>query len=488
MPPGRWLVCAALVAAVASLGLYAEEPAALPADLTTLIADARGLPSEFAADTLIRLSGLSRLSPAIRRELLEEAFMRAYAAHEDYRRSTTTSLQPESRQSAQRLAFDTGLTRLTLQARAAQLLAFTDAPRARELFDWIDLKLAPGVCEDPLVPAVDEYYSALSLVARTAFGADRTEAMRFFERHLWRARLPSELPAVARAVQRFRPTLDEAIYLESVVRWILDGSARDPRGFSSANLDIVSRVADLQQADHRQGVPGWYLLDGLRDYLLSQLAGSRCADSATEEQIAPAFNGVVSRLGAGFEVDRIDDRTVRPAKLLAAARIDYYWQTPDSWRLYRNEERLRTDGKTVFSMAVRQTKEWYDQADLLLTDIDQWPGRREASDRDFFYQKGVLFTGLVDLAPPGVVRTRGIHAFVDFLRHTDTDRDRRPLWLALLNRFLELARSDPSREIFAALEESRHPVLSVYARLERATARRSALNSERASLGFGIAP
>jgi len=59
-------------------------------------------------------------------------------------------------------------------------------------------------------------------------------------------------------------------------------------------------------------------------------------------------------------------------------------------------------------------------------------------------------------------------------------RNQRPLWFALLKRFLEVARSDPSRELFAALEESRHPVLSVYARLERATARRSALNLERA--------
>jgi hypothetical protein len=475
MPPGRRLVCAALVAAITGLSLSAQEPATLSPDLRDLISDARGLPSEFAADALIRLSGSSRLTPAMRRELLDEAFMRAYGAYDGYRRSTTASLQPESRQSAQRLAHDTGLTRLTLQVRAAQLLAFTDAARARELFDWIDLNLAPGVCEDPLVPAVDEYYSALGVVARTAFGADRTQAMRFFEQHLWRARLPEEMPAVARAVQRFRPTLDEAIYLESVVRWILQSSARDPRGFSSANLDIVSRLADLQQAHHRQGVPGWYLLDGLREYLLGQLTGPRCADSTTEAMVAPAFNGAVARLGAGWEVDRIDDSTISPSKLLAPARIDYYWQTPDSRRLYRSEERLRSDGKTVFPEAVRQTKEWRDEADLLLTAIEQWSGRREASDRDYVYQKAVLFTGLVDLAPQGILRTRAIDAFIEFLRHTEIDRDRRALWFALLNRFLEVARSDRSREMVARLEASRHPVLSVYARLERAIARRSTM-------------
>src|SRR5439155_13797902 len=146
MPPGRGLACAALVVALASLGMYAQEPATLSAALTDLISDARGLPSEFAADALIRLSGSSRLSPAIRRELLEEAFMRAYAAPADYRRSTTMSLRPDSRQSAQQLAYDTGLTRLTLQARTSQMMAFTDSPRALELHDMNELTVAPGVC------------------------------------------------------------------------------------------------------------------------------------------------------------------------------------------------------------------------------------------------------------------------------------------------------------------------------------------------------
>lgn len=474
MPPGRWLVCAAMVAAAAGVGLHGQDSSSLSRDFRDLVADARGLPLEFAASALIRLSGSSRASNQLRRDLLDEAFMRAYGAYDDHRRSTTAPLQPESRQSAERLAYDTGLTRLTLQVRAAQLMAFTDPARARELFEWIDLNLAPGQCEDPLVPAVDEYYSALSLVARTTFGADRAEAMRFFITHLWRARLPSEMPAVVLAVQRFRPQLDEAIYLEGVIRRILEGNASDPRGFSSSNLDIVSRVADLQLADHRQGVPGWYLIEGLRTYLLTQLAGPRCSDSTTEQFVAPAFNGAVGRIGAAYDVDRIDDTEIRPSTWLSPARFDYYWQTPESRRLYRNEAGLRGNGKTPLPAAVRQTKEWHDQADLLLTGIEQWTGLREASARDYFYQKGALFTGLIDLAPPAIVRTRAIRAFIDFLRVSEYERDRRALWLAFLNQLLDMARSEAGREILAELEASRHPVLSVYARLERVTGSRTA--------------
>jgi len=121
----------------------------------------------------------------------------------------------------------------------------------------------------------------------------------------------------------------------------------------------------------------------------------------------------------------------------------------------------------MYPQAVRETKEWRDQADLLLTGIEQWSGRREPNEGDYFYQKAALLTGLIDLSPPASVRTRAVRAFVDFLRHSENERERRAMWLAMLLRCLELARLDPSGEIFNLLEESQHPVLSVYAQVER---------------------
>jgi hypothetical protein len=115
----------------------------------------------------------------------------------------------------------------------------------------------------------------------------------------------------------------------------------------------------------------------------------------------------------------------------------------------------------------RQTLEWREQAQRLLTDIEQWHGTRERTERDYFYQKSALFTGLIDLMPQSTVRTRGLRAFVEFLRHADIDYDRRALWFAFVNRLLEMARGVDRREILATLEDSHHPVLSLYARLER---------------------
>ena len=188
----------------------------------------------------------------------------------------------------------------------------------------------------------------------------------------------------------------------------------------------------------------------------------------------------VGRLGAAREVDLIDDRAIRASKLLPAARLTYYWQTPEARRLYREEGWLRGDGKTPIPAAVRRTKEWGDQADLLLTAIEQWAGHREATERDYFYQKAALFTGLIDLTPAGILRTRAIRALIDFLRHSDLDA-RSPVALARAHESVPRRCTLRSRvaRFFPSSRRHCHPVLSVYARLGRSLGSRSPLDFER---------
>jgi hypothetical protein len=438
-------------------------------DLRALAMDANGVPSEFSADALLRIAGSGRVTDKEwQRYLLDEAFMRAYGAQDQYRRTTTDMIPPDSRQGADRQASDTALTRVSLQIRVVQLMRSLDPRRARELFEWIELNLAPGACGDPLVPAVEEYYIALSQLART-FGGNRANALNFFELYLWRAHLPSEMPSVVRAVQRFRSGRDEAAYLEGQFRLILEGSSADARGFSSANLDILSRTADLQTADRAIGVPNWYLMDAVRDYLLAHLGKPRCADSITEATVPSAFNSTLKRIGAEKDVSAIENSNLHAPLLLGAARIDLYWQTPEARRLYDEEFALRGSGKVPRPVKERQTTEWSNQAEQVLMDIDHWSGTREPAERDFFYEKSVLFTGLIDLIPPGALRMRAVRACVEFLRRANVDRDRRTLWFAMLTRLFEMAHGADRRDILTAIEESHHAVLSLYARLERAT-------------------
>jgi hypothetical protein len=460
------LLCAILTAAWSG-PIVGQERRARDPQIDALIADARAIPAEFSADVLIRIAGLPQVDNATKVELLDEAFQRAHSARDDYRLSARPELPDDSRQGAQRQASATGLNRVSLQARAVQQLAFIDPPRGRELFEWIDLNVSAGSCEGPLVPAVEEYYTALSYVARTTFGSDRAAGLWFLEFYLWRAHLPSEVPAVARAVQRFRPTPIEATYLESVVRMILQGGRSDARGFSTTSLDIVQRMADLQKAHRELGVGGWDLMLSLRDYLSAQLRGPRCADSITEPLTAPAFNAALTLLDPDAPVRPIDGAALKPSRVLGPARIDYYWQSPDARRLREEWIQLRGRDRMPVRLSLRVTPEWRNQAERLLTDIDQWTGLREPAPRDYLYQKSVLLMGLLELMPQSPVRAKALRTLVEFLRHEDADRNLRSLWLAMLKRLLEMARGASRNEILMVLEESHHPVLSLYARLQR---------------------
>ena len=100
------------------------EPGDRDATLSSIIAEAAGVPPEFSADALIRVAGSAKVvDRSWKRELLDDAFLRAYAAPVDVRRISST-VPPESRQFAEREAADTPLARIALQSRAVQMRSF----------------------------------------------------------------------------------------------------------------------------------------------------------------------------------------------------------------------------------------------------------------------------------------------------------------------------------------------------------------------------
>src|SRR5207253_1187426 len=75
-------------------------------------------------------------------------------------------LAPDTRQGALTQAYDTRLDRVSLQSRVVLAMLPLDPDRALELFELIDVYLESASCEDPLIPIADEYYNALTQIAR----------------------------------------------------------------------------------------------------------------------------------------------------------------------------------------------------------------------------------------------------------------------------------------------------------------------------------
>jgi hypothetical protein len=466
----RVVVPALFVIVAAAAG---QEPPARPhnARIEALVDEARDAPPEFSADILIRAAQSPAVTDAAwRRELLEEAFMRAYGAQQSYRR-IAVPLSPDTRQGAEALASDTPLNRVALQVRAVQLLRFTALDRARELFGWIEPNLDADTCDSALAPGLDEYYVALAALARQAGSAggsqERTGALSFFELFLWRARIPSEVPSVIQAIRRFHANASEAVHLEALLRALLENGELAPRAFSTSEVDIVSQMSALRDANRALGLGGTHLLSTLRQYLVAQLRGSRCSDSTTDDAVVEWFNAVVRREGSEREgVAPISSADARPSRRLGAVTLSPYWTTPEARRLHDDAGRLRGTGRVPLSLALRRSRDWLEQADRHLVDVQQWQATREASVRDHFYQKASLFTGLLDLVPPSPTRVRVLRAFTDFLHHEDA-AGQRALWYLFANRLIERIESEDSRELLQAIGDSGDRVLLLYAHAAR---------------------
>src|SRR5262249_42932958 len=93
------------------------------AQIQAAASEAEMLEAEFASDLLLRLSQSPRVDNDWRGALIAQSFMLAYRAQEPYRRSAF-GIPPDSRQGAMSAAYNTQLTRLSLQTRATQLMAF----------------------------------------------------------------------------------------------------------------------------------------------------------------------------------------------------------------------------------------------------------------------------------------------------------------------------------------------------------------------------
>src|SRR5256885_8609696 len=94
-----YFVCAALIATAVDASAQTAPASPRPrrdAALEAVAATAVSLPPELAADALIRIASSPRVADLEwKRELLTEAFFRAYSAHEPYRQATAQAVAPD---------------------------------------------------------------------------------------------------------------------------------------------------------------------------------------------------------------------------------------------------------------------------------------------------------------------------------------------------------------------------------------------------------
>jgi len=340
------------------------------------------------------------------------------------------------------------------------------------MFEWIDFDLRPSSCQDPMVPALDDYYQTVAIVARSSFGTSaeqRAAALFFLELYSWKATRPTEMLSLAHAVAEYKPSADDAQYFESVVGWIFDRGEKAPREFATIGTDLVSTIGELDEADRRAGVVGGALLRGLRRYLVMQAGGPRCSDSQTEPRAILGFNRLADKRALALTgLTPIGAAEDRPQRIAGPVRYEFLWQTSESRRL-RDEAIALSDKpdprRPERLIRAARDETWFRRAEQLLVDIEHWVGVREV-ESDFIWEKGVLLTGLTEILPDGPLRLRALRSSVTFLR-TIAGRDKPGVWFAHLTRLIDLGRRGFRDPVLDALDASSEPVMTAYARLER---------------------
>jgi hypothetical protein len=156
----------------------------------------------------------------------------------------------------------------------------------------------------------------------------------------------------------------------------------------------------------------------------------------------------------------------RPSKMLPAAKVEWYWRTPDARYLYELLGKLRGTERQALSEAARRTRGWRLEAEAFLASVERWTPH-DMVDLDEFYQRGMLLARFFALAPQADLRARAARDVVELLRRSTVNHDHPALWWLPAARLLESVRGQPRPELLDLFEQSGVPVLGLYAHAER---------------------
>jgi hypothetical protein len=446
-----------ILSSILAIGALFGQAPAHPPEVEKLVDSARAVPVEFRADVLFRLITVGRINdPKWQREIIEDLFSSALQAQYPvalYDAASQTDTRSWAVASGLALELDT----LSIRCRVVSAMFKLDPKRAREMFLEIVVPALPELrCEDVLLPNL----SVLYVTAREI--ADSTQ---FFEPSIRTLASSLQLPAAAKATRTINATDQDRQKLVNLFASRLGeiGDTDRAFGFALQRLDLANEITRLGEESRKQGI----LLDGLiaayRKYLVQHLHGERCGETGGREAVK-SFNERLRLAGYLVRADlnpiTLEEST--PAKIDGKVKIQSYWRTPRSKRLLSAIKHLRF-GSTTQSLTneQRQSAEWQAEARQFLSELADWEQQNEPSPVDYFHERAILCTSLIELIPNRDLRDSVIRSCVAFLSQSPMRKESPVEFLPHMNAMLEKGES-----VIEAMRNSEDPVLALYANLE----------------------
>ncbi len=461
-----------------ALSTHTADQPKRPPEVLALVDQARALPPEFRADTLLRLSDSPLIKEtAWKQELIEEAFWSGAHAPLPYpqwadKRSDSLS-DNAVRQNR--------LEALTLQTRAVQAMLAIDPQKALRLYEEVQTPTIPMLsCSIVFTPVVLDYYQAAVFVFENSFSPkqrNQGDDFRFLQQLISTLQSPSQVPPALEMVFAVKISPTQRLDLLSLLATKLQGISRPDREYGATETALVSAVPPNRLQSSEAGI----LLPALRSYIVRQVSARRCTDnipaSGKAAKSAEGFNALAAKFDpAGDRYKPISPDEAKPAgddgtylqNLVGQSAASQAVHDELRWLIHGERER---DGKVLrWTVEERSTQDWlahYDDAVKLVFDLKE---NDESSPEAFFCTKADALNLLAVLVAPGPTREKAMDAYRKFLEQSFPSIQNRNLWFTMFRHMLYTARfSDDPKDKAWLLDElarSSNPVVALYARLE----------------------
>lgn len=457
---------------------------------------AYGLPPEFGADLLIRLSNRASIGKENRREMLVDAFRMALGAS---RRFPTVHLgrNGDTRAGYSQFASELGLDAFSLQSRAIDAMAAISVSEAIGLLaeaEWPDIQ--PGGCESASAPDLTIYFDVLTKLTELPAppsARSRQTLEEVLRRRIARIGTNSEATAAARQLISLPASRELFAELLSAYGGSIETVPGDLRSF----IHFSRKGSDnfypslLRALSVEAAIP---LARSLRTYVVNNLNSEHCKDlplvrrtdasgSAPDSPAKPgnraaeaydlpmvqSFNQDIRRIpGLTGTIPEIAPDEVRRQEPGKESKDFPYWQSPSARRFLIEIRKLANSGPGKSSDPI-EIQEWLNRITDLLKDLEDWKPAAEDSFLDHFHQKSVLYLKAIELTD-GASRNL---VLTDFLHHMERSYERledKAEWfshVALVLKGLQAKNQDHKNAIAERCLRSSNAVLSAYSRFFR---------------------
>jgi hypothetical protein len=465
--------------------------ATLPAEIQSLIDQARSAPAEFSAAALLRLAESDKVDRAAKPRLLEDAFRQAALAQQRWKRR---AVDPRSDASTAFLskAFAQNLDTGSLQTQAVKALLPLDARKARTLFlEIAPPQLDPLGCDDNLVYDISAYYDALAEIVNSSFTPREIaaeEPLKLVEWSMAGLASPLQLGPVAKmlAALQLKPGQGEALLTS--FSGALQAIEGDPRSFGAATDRVGglgAQIQNLAAASPARQMPNYPLIEAYRAFLVRHLRRAVCAGTGpamVSYGVQPAqpppqdavsfFNGQLRAevYPPGAEIKPISSDEIQPAQVEDLKPAPSQCGSEECRRLVSLYRALIFNPQNLpLTPAEKETTEWQSKLKEYIGALAEWKDPGGSGAPAYFRQKCALYSDLVNLVPKSADRDRVLPAFLGFLNRNPYQGEHRAEWFLPVNTLVGriFADSQGMAQTMRDLRGTEDPVIALFANLEQ---------------------